>query len=98
MISRDETQESGSPCWCCGQTCSDDELVRLGSRPEAAVCFGCARFLNQKARRAQDAHSTSLGARMRNVVDQRRDFVVEHGWHRLPILGSTLRWLGDHLP
>ena len=93
-----ETQESSSRCWCCGQTYSDDELVHLGSRPEAAVCFGCARFLNQRARRAQDEHSTTIVARMRGMVDQGRDFVVEHGWHRLPVLGSTLRWLGDHLP
>lgn len=93
-----ETQESRSRCWCCGQVYSDDQLVHLGSRPEAAVCFGCARILNQRARRAQAGDSTSPDARIRRVLDHSRAFVVEHGWHRLPVLGSTLQWLGNHLP
>ena len=93
-----EAREFRSRCWCCGHVYSDDQLVHLGSRPEAAVCFRCARFLNQRARRAQDAHSISPGARIRGVLDHSRDFVVERGWHRLPVLGSTLRWLGDRLP
>lgn len=97
-IPPDEVHESASRCWCCGQVCADDYLSRLGSRPEAAVCFRCARFLNQRARRAQDQDSTSPGAHARQLVDHSREFVVEHGWHRLPVLGSVLRWLGDHLP
>ena len=97
-ISPDEVHESGSRCWCCGQVYVDDDLIRLGSRPEAAVCFRCARFLHQRARQAQDENSTSPGARARQVVDHSREFVVEQGWQRLPVVGPVLRWLGDHVP
>jgi hypothetical protein len=92
------THESGARCWCCGQAFPDSELLHLGSSPQVAVCFRCARLLAQRARRAQDADSPSPGARFRGVVDQGRDFVVEHGLQRLPVLGPALRWLGDRLP
>lgn len=92
------TGELGPRCWCCGQAYPDSDLVHLGDRPEVAVCLGCARYLHQRARRAQDGNSKAPGALLRTAVGRSREFVVERGLHRLPILGAPLRWLGDHLP
>jgi hypothetical protein len=39
-----------------------------------------------------------MAARARSVLTKGRDVVVEHGWHRLPVVGPALRWIGDHLP
>jgi hypothetical protein len=92
------TDEIDIHCWCCGQTFAEAQLVRLGSDPEAGVCFRCARFLNRKARERQDVQHPSPGARARAVVSRGRDVVIEHGWHRLPVIGATLRWVDDRLP
>lgn len=90
--------ETDAQCWCCGQSYPDARLVHLGSHPEVAVCFRCARFLNRRARQAQDQLQPSPGARVRGVLNKGRDVVVEHRWHQLPTVGASLRWLGDHLP
>lgn len=85
-------------CWCCGHEYSESELVRLGEHPEVAVCSRCARFLVRRSRQRADALDSSMAARARSVLTKGRDVVVEHGWHRLPVVGPALRWIGDHLP
>jgi hypothetical protein len=85
-------------CWCCGQQYAERELVRLGSHPEVAVCGRCARFLVRRSRAQRDEYAPSAGARARAVLDRSRDVVIEHGWHRLPVVGPVLRWMGDRLP
>lgn len=97
-VPTDLTAETESLCWCCGQTYPDDQVVHLGSRPEVAVCFRCARFLSQRAQSARARESGSPIARVRGVLDHGRDFAVGHGLHRLPVLGSALRWIGDRMP
>ena len=87
-----------SRCWCCGQEYAEADLVRLGSHPEVGVCFRCARFLSRKAQEAQDRKHPSAAGRARAVLNRGRDTAIEHGWHRLPVVGPALRWLGDHLP
>jgi len=94
----DVALEDQPSCWCCGQTYPEADLVRLGRHPEAAVCNRCARFLVRRFRQRADVVSPSVGARARSVVTRGRDLVIEHGWHRLPVIGPALRWMGDHLP
>jgi hypothetical protein len=97
-----ETAEDALPlpstCWCCGRERPEHALVRLGSHPEVAVCAGCAHWLLRRARLQHDAHDPSPAARVRRLLERSRALVVEQGWHRLPVLGSGLRWIGDRLP
>jgi hypothetical protein len=85
-------------CWCCGRSLPEGQLVRLGNRPEAAVCFRCAADLNRRARERRDRLKPSAPARVRFALNRGRETVIEHGWHRLPVVGPALRWIGDHIP
>ena len=50
-VAVDHDQADPEPtCWCCGRHYPEDSLVRLGSHPEAGVCFQCAKFLHRRAR------------------------------------------------
>ena len=55
-------------CWCCGQRYPNEQLVRLGSHPEVAVCVRCAHFLHQQAVHREDALRPSIGSRLRDWV------------------------------
>ncbi len=94
------TQESpdSATCWCCGNEFPEEQLLRLGSHPEVAVCLRCSVFLVRQARARRDANNPSMSGRVRQVVDGGRQAVVRMGWHRLPVVGPVLRWVGDHLP
>ena len=37
-------------CWCCGASCPESDLVRLGAHPAVGVCVDCAHFLHRRAR------------------------------------------------
>jgi hypothetical protein len=76
----------------------ESSVVRLGEHPEAAVCFGCAHFLHQRARAQEDAARPSLGARARDLLRAARELVIRRGWHTLPVIGPMLRSLGSRLP
>lgn len=92
--------ESGGQvaCWCCGSVRPEDAVVRLGNHPEAAVCLRCAHFLHKQARGREDAARSSPAARARDAMRAARRFVMRHGWHRLPVIGSLLRRIGRHTP
>ena len=85
-------------CWCCGGAYHEPDLVRLGSHPEVGVCLGCARYLHLQARGREDARRRSLAARARDQLRAVRQVVIRRGWHRTPVIGGPLRWLGRHLP
>jgi len=85
-------------CWCCGGQFAEPELVRLGARPEAAVCPRCARSLNrQAAARADQAHPT-WGGRLRTQLRRTRHAVITRGWHRRAFIGRLLRAIDRRLP
>ena len=86
------------PCWCCGSSQPESSVVRLGNHPEVAVCLGCAHYLHQQARGREDALRPSSAASARDVLRTVRRFVIQHGWHQKPVIGSLLRRLGRHAP
>lgn len=90
--------EAGVECWCCGNGLPEASMVRLGSHREAAVCLACAHFLHKEARTREDAARSSSIGRLRDGLRSGRHFVIDHGWHRLPIVGPVLRRLGRFLP
>ncbi|HEX2401061.1 MAG TPA: hypothetical protein VHJ79_13920 [Mycobacterium sp.] len=85
-------------CWCCGQRYPNERLVRLGNHPEAAVCVWCAHFLHQQAMQREDALRPSIASRLRDGQRWARRVVMDHHWHRWPVIGRPLRWLGRYLP
>jgi hypothetical protein len=85
-------------CWCCGAAYHEPDLVRLGSHPEVAVCLACAHYLHLQAREREDARRRSLATRARDQLRAARQVVIRRGWHRHPVIGGPLRWLGRHLP
>lgn len=85
-------------CWCCGQQKPDVQVVHLGNHPEVVVCLRCAHFLHQQAWSREDAAHPSLATRGRDVLRAGRQEVMRRGWHRKPIIGTALRWLGRRLP
>jgi hypothetical protein len=88
-----ETGESG--CWCCGRDASEETLVRLGNHPEVGVCLDCVGFLG---RRARDREASLMRERLRGVADSIRNEVTARDWHRRPVIGPVLRWVGRHAP
>ena len=88
----------GVACWCCGQNRPESDVVRLGDHPEVAVCLRCAHYLHQRARAREDAARHSTGARLRDGLRVARGLVMRRGWHRAPVIGPVLRWLGPRLP
>jgi hypothetical protein len=87
-------------CWCCGKPFPESRLVRLGSHPEAAVCFQCAKFLRRRANEEDDQlhGNRSPAAVARAAIQQGRGIVVSHGWQRKPLVGPVLRGIGKLLP
>jgi hypothetical protein len=74
--------------------------VRLGTHPEAGVCFQCAKFLHRRAREQNDAvrGDHGLTARGRVAVQTGRDFVIRHGWQHSRIAGPVLRRIDKFMP
>lgn len=89
---------SRSECWCCGNVNDPRDLVRLGNHPEVALCLNCARWVHLQAKEIEDRSKTGLTVRVRDELRSVRRRVVQQGWHRLPVVGPGLRWLGRHLP
>ncbi len=98
MTGDTESASDRAQCWCCGRRYSEFEVVHLGQHPEAVVCLRCAHFLHQQARSREDAARGSLAARGRDVLRAARGESMRRDWHRKPIIGPVLRWLGPHLP
>ena len=85
-------------CWCCGSSSSPDRVVRLGDHPEVALCLRCAHWVHQQARSREDAARPTPATRVRDVLRAGRREVLRRGWHRAPVIGRLLRWLGPRLP
>lgn len=85
-------------CGCCGRTLPESGVVRLGARPDVAVCLRCAHRLHQQARDREDALRPSPAGRIRHVLRAGRQLAVRRGWHHTPVVGPVLRWLGPRLP
>src|SRR5829696_3249949 len=83
-------------CWCCGKVYPEDQVVRLGSHPEVAVCIGCARYLNRRAN--QQTPVNAVTRFIRGVGQGVRAAVVLRGWHEKPLIGPAVRWLDRHVP
>jgi hypothetical protein len=96
----DEEMEPEPTCWCCGRHYPEDRLIRLGTRPEAAVCIQCAKFLGRRAREQNDVvrGNRGLAARGRVVFKTGRDVVIRHGWQHGHISGPVLRWVDKFMP
>ena len=93
----DTDDSSGSsPCWCCGREEQETRLLRLGARPEAAVCLDCVAHLKHRARTHEDP--SPVVRRLRTVVRQSRDAVMRTGLHKQPIVGPILRWVNRRSP
>jgi hypothetical protein len=90
--------EPTSRCWCCGTPNQETNLIRLNAHSEVAVCLPCADFLALRARERRDHRRPSLAGRGRDVLRAGRRTVVDHGWHRLPVVGPLLRRVGRYLP
>jgi len=89
-------REDSVACWCCGGQYPEHQVLRLGSHPEVAVCLGCARYLNRRAR--EHGPSTAAVQRVRGVAQAARRAAVDRGWHEKPVIGRALRWLDRHSP
>ncbi len=85
-----------SSCWCCGAAKAEAQLVRLGARPEAAVCIDCVPSLRQRAR----AHETSptVARHLHRAADRIRGVVMTAGLNRKPVLGRVVRWINRRSP
>lgn len=73
-------------------------MVHLGNHPEVAMCCPCARWAAKQAWEIEDREKTGVLVNLRDLFRHLRRDVVDRGWHRHPVLGRPLRWLGRHLP
>ena len=85
-------------CWCCGTEVDAARVVRLGNHPEVTLCLACARWTGKQADAIDDLDRRGAAVVLRNRARAVRRIVVERGWHRLPVIGGALRWLGRHTP
>ncbi|ABL79522.1 MULTISPECIES: hypothetical protein [unclassified Nocardioides] len=85
-------------CWCCGTPNPPARLLQLNDHPEVDLCLACASYLALRAGERRDQLRPSLTGRLRDVMRAGRRQVVDHGWHRLPIIGPVLRWVGRFTP
>jgi hypothetical protein len=85
-------------CWCCTSREADDRMVHLGTHPEVAVCVRCAHSLSKWAWEVEDRDKTGPGVAARNGFRKIRARVIRRGWHRSPVFGRWIRWVGKHLP
>lgn len=85
-------------CWCCGCIDARDLMVHLGNHPEVALCRACARWAAKEAWEIEDRHRAGVLVNARDRFRSLRRDVIRRDWHRHPVLGRPLRWLGRHLP
>jgi len=87
-----------SECWCCG--CIDDptRMVHLGNHPEVSLCVRCAHSVSKWAWEIEDQSKTGPLVMARDRFRAVRRGVIRRGWHRSPLVGGPLRWIGKRLP
>src|SRR5262249_3880351 len=89
---------SPGQCWCCGSIYDPGRMVHLGNHPEGARCLACAGWAAKEAWEMEDRDRTDVLATVRDRFRNLRRRVIDRNWHRPPVLGRPLRWLGRHLP
>jgi hypothetical protein len=72
-------------------------MVRLGNHPEVSVCVRCARWLGRQASEVEDRARGGPGVAARLLIRSARREVMRRGWHRSPVLGAPLRWIGRRI-
>jgi hypothetical protein len=97
-IAAGEQGPSRSECWCCGTNQLSEQMVHLGNRPEVALCLRCAHFVHKQAGGIEDRTRTGPLVTARGRLRQARRNVIQKGWHRHPLVGRPLRWLGRYMP
>jgi hypothetical protein len=85
-----------SGCWCCGARKPETRLLRLGARPQAAVCVECVAHLRQRARAHEDP--PVLVRHLHATANHVRDVVIAVGIHSRPVIGPALRWINQRSP
>jgi hypothetical protein len=93
-----EVPQERSECWCCGMVDDPTRMIHLGNHPEVALCIRCGHWASKQAWAIEDRSKTGLGARVRDLFRLARQTVVRRGWHRNPIVGRGLKWLGKFVP
>ena len=78
-------------CWCCGAEKPESHLLRLGARPEAAVCGECAAHLRQRARAL--GNPPAIVHHLHATANRVRDAVISADLHNRPVIGPALRWI-----
>jgi hypothetical protein len=73
-------------------------MIHLDNHPEVEMCRLCARWAAKEAWEIEDRDKTGVLASMRDRFRHLRRRVIDRNWHRHPVLGPPLRWLGKHLP
>ena len=59
---------------------------------------GVRPLLHQQAGQREDALRASIASQLQDGLRWARRVVMDHGWHRRPLIGRPLRWLGRRLP
>jgi len=90
--------ELGARCWCCDEVFEEQELVRLGSHPEVALCGDCARWVHRRAVERRYAGRRGPGPRARAGIRSVRGLVMQRGWQERRVVGPVLRWVDRFLP
>jgi hypothetical protein len=94
----EDDEPTRSECWCCGMVQAPEKMVHLGNHPEVTVCLRCAHFVHKQARGIEDQARTGPLVLARDRLRYARQKVIEKGWHRHPLIGRPLRWLGRYTP
>ena len=85
-------------CWCCGSIDDPARMIHLGNHPEVGMCRPCARWAAKEAWEIEDRDKTGLLVNWRDRFRRLRRGVRDRNWHRHPVFGRPLRWLGNRLP
>jgi hypothetical protein len=93
-----DTDDTGdwAGCWCCGAQKPETRLLRLGARPQAAVCVECVTHLRHRARAHDDP--PVLVRQLHTAANRVRDTVMATGLHKRPVIGPALRWINQRSP
>ena len=62
------------------------------------MCRPCARWAAKEAWEIEDRDKTGVLVSLRDRFRHLRSGVIDRNWHRNPVIGRPLRWLGKHLP
>jgi hypothetical protein len=94
----EDVDMSPAQCWCCGAIDEPERLVHLGNHPEVVLCIGCAHSVSKWAWAIEDRTKTGPLAMARDGFRAVRRDVIRRGWHRSPLVGGPIRWIGRRLP